>query len=65
MPAHLIEAEAHRPPWATAPWVREIIFADANAETETSFTGPAFPDHCDPPLRRRGRAATLRRDESA
>ena len=29
----------------TAPWVREIIFADANADAETSFIGPAFPEH--------------------
>ena len=57
--------ELDRAPDATAPWVREIVFADSNADAETSFTGPAFPDHCDPPLRRRGRAATLRHDESA
>ena len=29
----------------TAPWVREIIFADADSNAETSFIGPAFPEH--------------------
>ena len=39
--------ELDRSPDATAPWVREIVFADSNADAETSFTGPAFPEHCE------------------
>ena len=29
----------------TAPWVREVIFADSNADAETSFIGLPLPEH--------------------
>ena len=40
--------ELDRSPGPAAPWVREIVFADANADAETSFTGPAFPEPREP-----------------
>ena len=40
--------EMDHSPDTAAPWVREIIFADSNADPETSFIGPAFPEYREP-----------------